>query len=188
MRTLCIGGKQLNKLSLFARRPAQALKGKFMHSPDGNHWSISATLPKLKTEPPGESYSYLGVASRLLPGAESLCAAKVDPPNALAFLCCHILECILKGALVLKVRDNLKDKAIRHNLVRLWDLAVANNLPFPMPHPAWLPALSEMHDDPYILRYARNINGWSFPILSDIPRELRSLLELVHQMQRDHRP
>lgn len=166
-----------------------------MHSPDGAHGSASLTLPMLTMNPPSETDSFLAVASNLLPGAELLCTVKEVPPHPVAFLCCHVLECTLKAALILRFGSwthvgnwKLKREKSGHDLRLLWRLVEQNFLHLPIRRPAWLSTLSKMHKAPYHLRYAPGLHAMTFPKLSDIPRELRILLEWIQQMQRDDPP
>jgi len=89
-------------------------------------------------------------------------------------------ECALKAYLSRTGNDRrLKDKPLRHNLTKLWGLAVAEGLAIPAPPPRWLEQLSALHDSPYHLRYSTGVHAMVSPGAEPMCTELEALVLLV---------
>ncbi|MGH7930762.1 MAG: hypothetical protein ACREQV_23570, partial [Candidatus Binatia bacterium] len=114
--------------------------------------TMSATLGDVTVAPPGPPHTYFGVAQQLLPAVTTLANAPASA-WALALLCAHMLECLLKAYLSRGGSDtHLKQQQIRHNLDRLWRQAGVEGLPVHAEPPDWVARLSALHNTPYYLR------------------------------------
>ena len=134
----------------------------------------------LSVAPAGPPHTYLGVATSLLPGLRALCTAPEDCSVALALVAAHVAECSLKAYLSRAGSDaGLREKKVRHNLELLWSRAQADGLGVDATPPGWLGVLHRLHDDPYPLRYARNIYGIATTSAQPMCGELEALLETV---------
>jgi len=115
-----------------------------------------------------------------------LAAATPVPAPALAFLCSHILECLLKAYLSRDGSDaRLKDDSkLRHDLNALWELAFVEGLPIEKSPPTWVNTLSNLHKSPYYLRYSTGVHGIVTPGAEPMTSELAALVELAGQQLR----
>lgn len=141
--------------------------------------TMSATLGDVTVAPPGPPQTYFGVAQQLLPAITKL----ANPPAsawALALLCAHTLECLLKAYLSRGGSDtHLKQPQIRHNLGALWRQAASEGLPVPADPPDWAERLGALHNTPYYLRYSTGVNGIVTPPPGLMASELGALAEVV---------
>lgn len=130
--------------------------------------------------PPGPPHTYFGAAQSFMPGVRVLASASPVPASALAFLCSHVLECLLKAYLSRDGSDaGLRDPDIRHNLVALWERANAEGLRIQNAPPAWVVRLSGLHNSPYYLRYSTGVHGIVTPGVEPMASELAALVEVV---------
>jgi hypothetical protein len=146
--------------------------------------------------PPASPYTYLGVAEGLMPGVKPLVDALPSGTSAtLAFVCAHVLECLLKAYLSRGGSDAaLRQPSIRHNLSALWKKAYKQGLPVSDAPPDWVECLSGLHNEPYPLRYSigidratnikRPISAILLPAAEPMVTELVTLLEVVRQLIR----
>jgi hypothetical protein len=107
-----------------------------------------------------------------------------DSAPALALLSGQILECSLKAFLakVGVTEDELKRKALRHNLLALWDRAETTGLPIGAIPPPWAVTLDSLHNGPsYYLRYAKGLSVWVLPIAQQMMLDLKHLVETGRQ-------
>lgn len=122
--------------------------------------TVSITLEPVTIAPAAPPHTYFGVAQSLMPGVKILAAASPPPALALALLCSHVLECLLKAYLSRDGSDAaLKEPNIRHDLNALWALAFAQGLCVQESPPAWADCLSGLHKSPYYLRYSTGVHG-----------------------------
>lgn len=120
--------------------------------------------------PPTECRALFSVASALLPGALVLANAHETRQEALVLLLGHITECLLKS-IALKSGNNGKDlrnRSVRHNLVKLWLLATSECTKLQKATPPWVEALNNFHNDPYVSRYMRDISAYSLPAIEPV--------------------
>jgi hypothetical protein len=143
--------------------------------------SISVTLPLKAIAPVTPAAAYHGVAESLMHGVQLLASS----PHAIvahAFLSAHIVECLLKAFLSKDgvSEKELGDSNLRHNLAELWRQAAARGLG--ISPPAWAQWLSDLHDRPFHLRYAKGIHGVSnLPNPQTVSPELTTLLQKVRE-------
>jgi hypothetical protein len=129
--------------------------------------------------PAGPPYTYLGVARALAPSIKILEVAVPPQPSAHALVVAHTVECLLKAYLSRSGQDDsLKQKSLRHNLVGLWNLATIEGLSL-SGVPSWLQRLSEVHDQPYYLRYSTGIHILVTPPMCDMTLGVEELLRIV---------
>ena len=104
--------------------------------------------------------SYFGVAERLMPGLRVL--AKEPAGLSMLLLTTHALECLLKAFITHHTGDErlVMQSDYRHNLNALWSKAIELGLATPAPH--WLAYLSDVHDRPYLARYAKGLDGFLY--------------------------
>lgn len=162
--------------------PAESLPDQHQYKPNaGAIVGHAAILEAPDTvRPPGPPDTYLGVATHLLPDIEFL--ANKSPPSGigLPMLCAHALECILKAYLSRGGNDkHVREPQVRHNLAKLWSMASADGLRIPSDPIGWVKQLSLLHDGPYYLRYATNVNGIVSPAPALMIADLSDLLEMV---------
>jgi len=144
--------------------------------------SAAIMLPGIATVHPGPPHSYIGVAQQLCEGITVLAAAEHPPSVALAMLAAHALECSLRAYLTRKGDDKrLNKKPLRHNINALWALAYQEGLGVPELPDAWVSALSDLHDEPYDLRYATRFQMLVLPPAAIIAAGVIALLERVRQ-------
>lgn len=145
--------------------------------------SINTTMDAITTVPAGPPHTYLGVARGLMHGVRVL-ASKDDPSVslALAMLSAQVAECTLKAALSLRGDDRrLKDAAIRHDLVKLWQLAVQDGITLASQPPDWFINLAALHAKPYYLRYSTGVHGVVLPATEPMATDLEQLLATVEE-------
>lgn len=132
-------------------------------------------------------HTYFGVARDLLPGIRRLLEPEPVSVFAIAMLLAHALECLLKAFLSRTGSDKrlVDDPKLRHNLVALWALAVAEGLPIDAVPPNWVAALSKLHAAPYLLRYATNVNVLVMPNLRLMADALDSIFLAVQDVVRN---
>ena len=139
-----------------------------------------ALTGSLSVAPAGPPHTYLGVATSLLPGLRALSTAPGECSVALALVAAHIVECTLKAYLSRAGSDaGLRERKVRHNLELLWSRAEADGLSVATTPPDWLLVLHRLHDEPYPLRYARNIYGIATTSAQPMCGELEALVESV---------
>ena len=121
------------------------------------------------------------VAARLMPGVKHLGASKETCKESFTLLAGHAAECFLK-AIASKPYDDptvalpsLMGRDVRHNLQALWELASARCSMIEVTAPAWLSALDQFHDAPYVIRYMRGVNAYSLPPHKQVLTGLRRL-------------
>lgn len=151
--------------------------------------SANLIIPMIRLLKPTHSESFLTVADNLLLGAMVLEAAPPTcPPHALAMLCAHSLECILKAYIVRSDHPEVLKWARKeggHDIEQLWNKALLEGLIIESPIPDWAQRLGGLHGSPFILRYARGTNpdegfhGTSFPILKGLPKKLSEIADKV---------
>jgi len=91
-----------------------------------------------------------------------------------------VSECALKAYLSRDGNDQrLRRKDLRHNLDALWQLAHAEGLAVAQNPPAWLQTLSGLHDDPYFIRYSKDVHALVMPAPQPMAAELAAMVELV---------
>ena len=144
---------------------------------------------------PAPPFTYLGVAEAMLAGAQTLATSPPGSAMALALVCSHVLECLLKASLTRsRPKPHSKKKAEaevtkshkRHNLAWLWTAASRRGLAITRLPPPWVKRLSEVHAHPYYLRYSTGVHGVVLPGTEPMVSELAALAELVHkQVTRD---
>jgi hypothetical protein len=129
--------------------------------------------------------AYFTAAEAFMRGALLLSdAPPSDAAPALALLSGQILECSLKAFLakVGVTEDELKQKALRHNLLALWKRAAeTKGLPMDAIPPQWAVTLDSLHNEPYHLRYAKGLHGWVLPNAQQMMSDLKHLVETVRQ-------
>ena len=126
--------------------------------------------------------SHFGVAENLIPAAKSLVAGPPAVSPALAFLCAHILECLLKAYLLTAgvLEKELKAPGKNHGLTAFWLRAVALGLPRSRTPPLWAENLDRLHKGPnYYLRYSKGVHAVSVPAHEPMVSELAEILEIV---------
>ena len=108
--------------------------------------SLNVVLDDVTVRRPAPPDTYLGVANAMMPGVEQLAAARPCCHLAHALVASHVLECTLKACLSCNGDDrDLKDHALRHNLVELWGKAQQAGLDIPPTPPDWVKFLSQIH-------------------------------------------
>jgi hypothetical protein len=78
--------------------------------------------------------------------------------------------------------SELKNPLLRHNLERLWTVAVGKGLNAQSEPPHWCSTLNSEHDKPYYFRYPMGLNGFVFPALVPMVFDLKSLLATVEKI------
>ena len=115
-----------------------------------------------------------------MPGVNVLAHAGPSCALAMALVCAHALECILKAYLSRTGDDALvRGPSIRHDLNGLWSLARSHGLGIPEQPAAWASRLSDLHTRPYHLRYSTRVHGVVLPPSEPMGDELAALLEVV---------
>jgi hypothetical protein len=136
-------------------------------------------------KPAGPPDTLVGVAQYLLPGIRLLASGPPDASPALAMLCAHALECLLRAYLSRNdptVDDEIrKDSQIHHNLIALWERAFKDGLPIPRTPPDWADRLSGLHNHPFYLRYSTRVHGIVTPPAEPMVTELSALVGTVRQ-------
>ena len=131
--------------------------------------------------PPAPPHTYLGVTQPLVRGVTPLAAADACA-IPLAFVAAQAAECILKAAGSKDGNDaQLKTRAIRHDLVKLWAHARSKGAPIDASPPDWLRMLSRLHASPYYLRYSKGIHGVVTPAPEPMRLGLEALLAVVER-------
>ena len=137
--------------------------------------------------PPDTVSSSFGVAENLMPGVQLLGRSPVSASFALAFLCAHALECLLKAYLSKAGLSDasLRNHATRHNLNALWASAASQGLRIQATPPDWVTCLSGLHGPPsYFLRYATGVHAIVSPGAEPMVSELLTILEVVREQLR----
>jgi hypothetical protein len=125
-------------------------------------------------------HTYLGVAASLLPAVRILASSDERPAIPIAMLSAHALECILKGYISRRGDDSsVRKRGVRHNLNALWSRAVADGLHFSSRAPDWVNRLSDLHNEPFHLRYSEKVHGVVLPAPEPMATELAAILEQV---------
>jgi HEPN domain-containing protein len=113
-------------------------------------------------------------------GAQILGASNSGNAISLAFVSAQAAECALKAYLSRSGDDTrLKDRRLRHDLVALWALSIAEGLAVNAAPPNWLLQLGHLHAYPYHLRYSTGVNGLVTPATQPMVGELVALVEQV---------
>lgn len=150
--------------------------------------SLNVVLDDVTVRRPAPPDTYLGVANAMMPGVEQLAAARPCCHLAHALVASHVLECTLKACLSCNGDDrDLKDHALRHNLVELWGKAQQAGLDIPPTPPDWVKILSQIHGHPFYLRYSTDIHGLVTPGTEPMTTDLRTLLDQANEFVRTHR-
>jgi hypothetical protein len=132
--------------------------------------------------------NYYGVAQSLMPAIDILAAAAPKSEPGLSMLCAHALECALKAILYPKLGKDadkkLKAPDLGHNLIGLWNRALAEGLAIPANPPDWVIKLSPLHsvERDYVLRYMKGVNGIVLPAPGPMVSSLRELLVTVRSI------
>lgn len=105
--------------------------------------------------------SYHSAAKSLLPGLQQLADASEPCGEAITLLAGFVAESALKAALSWagKTEPQLRE----HDLVTLWNQAVACGAPLEHPCPDWVSALNVFHAAPYYIRYHTRGGLYSLP-------------------------
>lgn len=140
----------------------------------------AAGATEFSLAPPRPPDTYLGVAYAMIGGVRDLSAANPCSLMALALVSSHVLECALKAYLSRDGDDRRVRKAdVRHNLVRLWELSVAEGLGIEPNPPSWVVMLSRIHDKPFFLRYSTGVHGISLPGAQPMASKLSDVIDAV---------
>jgi hypothetical protein len=133
--------------------------------------------------PPITPLTSFGVAENLMPGVKLLASGPTSTSLALAFLCAHVLECLLKAFLAREGMSDseLRSQSIRHDLAKLWSEAVARGLHVSAAPPDWVTCLSRLHAPPYFLRYSPHVHAIVSPAAQPMVSELEMILEVVRK-------
>ncbi len=148
--------------------------------------SMSAAITELPdaVAPPVTSLTSFGVAESLMPGVKLLASGPISTSLALAFLCAHVLECLLKAFLAREGMPDseLRNHSIRHDLAKLWSEAAARGLCINASPPDWVMCLSHLHSPPsYFLRYSTGVHAIVSPAAQPMVSELEIILEAVRK-------
>ncbi len=121
-----------------------------------------------------------------MPGVQLLAASGPELCVPLTLLAGQTLECLLKAYLSKQgtPESDLKQHAVRHNLVELWQRASQVGLPISAVPPQWVGCLSRLHNSPFYLRYPMGLNGLVLPGAQPMASELEALVEAVRQSVR----
>lgn len=112
---------------------------------------------------PAPPHTYFGIARAIVPAVQTLRAGEISG-IPLALLCAHATECLLKAHLSRAGSDRrLKSSSLRHDLVKLWELAAQEGLALGNPPPSWVVRLGDLHRSPYHLRYSAGVHGLILP-------------------------
>lgn len=142
--------------------------------------AVAAGTIEISVLPPGPPRTYFGIAEGLMPGILILGGASPVPALPLTMLCAHALECILKAYLSRSGNDSRIRKAdVRHNLITLWSMAQTEGLDLPTDPPQWVSLLSNLHGQPYYLRYSTGVHGLVLPPPAQMVAGLSELLNVV---------
>jgi hypothetical protein len=135
----------------------------------------------LRVAPVTPAAAFLGAAEALLSGVQPLASSLPRTAWPLTFLAGQVVECLLKAYLAKRgVREEeLKQRSVRHNLLKLWSQAVSHGLSFAPRDPIWLQRLSELHNGPYVIRYPMGLNGVVLPQCAEMARDLPILVRAV---------
>jgi HEPN domain-containing protein len=128
-----------------------------------------------------EEDAFFAVAQELMKGARVLALSGSD--YALTFLCCHILECLLKAFLSKMglTEAELKKKPFGHNLLNLWNEAIKKGLLDFSDPPSWVNILDRLHCDHYILRYPMGLIVVGYPAIEPMMTDLEKLFLVIGQ-------
>lgn len=144
--------------------------------------SINAVAPAWRVVPAAPPRTYLSIAYNMLPGVQLLASANPQVPLALCLLSAHVLECALKAYLSRNGSDEVvKGRELRHDLVRLWQLAHVQGLGVAAEPPEWARMLGYLHGAPYYLRYSTGVHGIVSPPPEPMATELTQLLGIVER-------
>lgn len=141
-------------------------------------------LEEIAIKHPSPSQGYLAAARYFFAGVRTLSQGGPDVALACTFLAAQALECALKaylsnGFYTKKELKRLKERGIRHNLVKLWRDAADKGLAVSLQPPVWCVILNKTHDEPYYLRYPIGANGLGIPSFSVMVPELSKVIDLV---------
>lgn len=128
---------------------------------------ISVTAPTYR--------SYHSAAKSLLPGLQQLTDTTTPCGEAITLLAGFIIEPALKAALS---RAGKTEADLRsHNLVKLWDDAVACGVPLEQPRPDWVSSLNVFHAAPYYIRYHTGGGFYSLPPITPMVKGVSAAFE-----------
>ncbi len=141
----------------------------------------NVTLGPVTVGPVRPQDSYFGVANSILPAVNLLALSDAPVSIPLSILTAHALECLLKAAIVKTTRNEseLSQSPLRHNLMKLWERAVACNLDLPSVPYDWVETLSRLHDSPYVLRFAPKVMGIVTPNSKAMGTGLQYIFDVV---------
>jgi hypothetical protein len=132
--------------------------------------------------PAAPPYTYLGVARQLAPGVALLAQAGAPLAIPLCLLAAHEAECLLKAYLSRGGSDSkVMMPDVRHNLEKLWSMAVSEGLSLSMPPPPWLQCLGLLHNRPFHLRYSKGVHGIAMPGNAEIASGTAELMAIVER-------
>jgi hypothetical protein len=153
--------------------------------------SANSKLPAKRMGQPTQGDGYMAVARELLPGVKALSTLPNVPSRAAALIAAHALECALKAFLWHKGKDSeILAGKVKHDLLKLWDMAFKEGLGISQAPPDWCRILSLGHGPSFYFRYqegARNgkqktiVHGGSTPALEPMAVALRKLIETVER-------
>ena len=149
--------------------------------------TIEITEESDSVAPPATANSSFGIAENLMPGVQLLARGPVSASFALAFLCAHVLECLLKAYLSKAGLSDasLRNHATRHNLNALWSSAASQGLRIQATPPDWVTCLSGLHGPPsYFLRYSTGVHAIVSPGAQPMASELSAIVEVVREQLR----
>jgi hypothetical protein len=85
----------------------------------------------------------------------------------------------------------MKKPDTRHNLRKLWEMATGCGLQIPTDLPEWAAHLNDLHgakegtDYKYLIRYAKGVNGLTFPMRDDMVQGLDTVYLAVRAAVND---
>lgn len=143
--------------------------------------SASITIDPVRLLPPAPPHTYLGIAHSMINGVRILANASPTSGPALALVAGHVLECTLKAYLSREGDDSAvkNDRAVRHDVAKLWSMAHSQGLRVPLDMPSWAATLALVHGAPFYLRYSTGVHGIVVPASEPMASELQALLALV---------
>jgi hypothetical protein len=135
-------------------------------------------LEGMRIQQPTEAQGYLVAAEAMLSGALPVSKTSPLPAIALTLLCGHGTEAALKALLAQAglTAAVLSRHPYGHDLITLWEKAVANGARLISPRPQWVDHLHRVHAAPHHLRYPL---GFQAIVLPNQQAMLEGLRQLV---------